>query len=198
LTRTRKAAAAALTIALALSAGAALSQEKKPKEAKPMENTIYSIPVKTIDGKDSSLAEYKGKALLIVNTASECGYTPQYAPLQKLFETYKDKGLTVVAFPANNFGAQEPGSSAEIKNFCSSKYKVTFPLYEKISVKGADIHPLYKHLTSQAGFTGDIKWNFNKFLVDPTGKVVARFDSKIDPMSAELTGKVEAALPKAN
>lgn len=187
----------AASILITLWAGSAPAVEAKSKEGKSMESApIYSIPVKTIDGQDSNLGVHKGKAILIVNTASECGYTPQYAPLQKLHETYRDRGFTVVAFPANNFGKQEPGTNAEIAQFCSTKYKVTFPLYEKVSAKGADIHPLYKYLTTQPGFEGDIKWNFNKFLIDPTGKVVARFDSGVDPMSSKLTAAVEGVLPK--
>lgn len=157
---------------------------------------VHSFTVKTIDGEEKSLADYKGKALLVVNTASKCGYTKQYASLEKLYEQYKDKGFEVLAFPANNFGGQEPGSDPEIKEFCLLKYKTTFPIFSKVSVKGGDITPLYAYLTAQSGFNGDIKWNFNKFLVDPDGKVVARFDSPVDPWDAQVVAKLEEILPK--
>jgi glutathione peroxidase len=157
--------------------------------------TVHSFTMKTIDGQPKALADYKGKTLLIVNVASKCGYTPQYAGLEALYKKYKDRGLVVLGFPANNFGQQEPGVNADIKNFCSLKYGVSFPLFSKISVKGADIDPLYKYLTTEAGFDGDITWNFNKFLVGPDGRVLARFDSKVEPLSKELTEKLEAALP---
>ncbi len=155
---------------------------------------IYSFAMKTIDGQDKSLADYKGKTLLVVNTASLCGYTPQYKTMQDLYQKYKDRGFEILAFPANNFGAQEPGSDQEIKTFCERQYRVTFPVFSKISVKGGDIHPLYQYLTTESGFPGDIKWNFNKFLIDPSGKVVARFDSKDDPISAQVAGEVEKVL----
>ncbi len=159
--------------------------------------SVYDFQVKTIDGKDASLAAYKGKALLIVNTASKCGYTPQYAGLEALYEKYKGKGLVVLAFPSNNFGGQEPGTNAEIKTFCELKYKTTFPLFEKIDVKGDAAAPLYKYLTSLPGKQGgEITWNFNKFLVAPDGTVVEHFDSKADPTGAALTQKVEQVLPK--
>jgi len=156
---------------------------------------IYGFTVKTIDDENKSLAEYKGKVFLIVNTASKCGFTPQYRTLEQLYETYKDRGLEILAFPANNFRDQEPGSNAEIKNFCFLNYKTTFPLFSKISVKGADIHPLYAYLTTQSGFNGDISWNFNKFLVAPDGEIVARFASNVDPMSPEIVNTVEKNLP---
>ena len=161
-----------------------------PSSGETMKN-IYSFTMKTIDGQDKSLADYQGKTLLVVNTASLCGHTPQYKTLQALYDKYKTQGLEILAFPANNFGAQEPGTDQEIKTFCSTKFNVTFPVFSKISVKGADIHPLYQYLTTESGFPGDIKWNFNKFLIDPSGKVVARFESGADPMSAEVVGEVE-------
>src|SRR6187455_3787524 len=139
-----------------------------------MTDSVYEIPVCTIDGKETTLGEYKGKALLIVNVASKCGLTPQYEGLEKLYEDYRDKGLEVLGFPANNFLGQEPGTNEEIKTFCKTKYNVTFPMFSKISVKGADIHPLYQFLTSKETdpqFGGDITWNFNKFLVDRSGKL---------------------------
>jgi len=134
---------------------------------------------------------------LIVNVASKCGYTPQYEGLQKIYQEYKDKGLVILGFPANNFKNQEPGTNEEIKEFCSLNYGVTFPLFAKISVKGDDIHPLYRYLTSQdtnPEFAGDISWNFNKFLVDPSGKVVARFESRDKPESEKVVAAIEVSL----
>ena len=158
--------------------------------------SVHDFKVKTIDGKEASLADYKGKALLIVNTASQCGYTPQYAGLEALYEKYRDRGFTVLGFPSNDFGAQEPGSNSEIKKFCELRYKTTFPLFSKIPVKGPDADPLYKYLTGLPGKQGGtITWNFNKFLISPDGKVVEHFDSRVEPMSPELTSKVEQILP---
>jgi len=153
--------------------------------------------MKSIDGKEVPLSSYSGKVLLIVNVASRCGFTPQYKNLEGLFRKYKDKGFVILGFPANNFGAQEPGTDAEIKIFCSTKYDVTFDLFSKISVKGSDQHPLYKFLTSEdtdPGFSGDIQWNFQKFLVGRNGKVIARFAPSVDPLSNEVTGAIEQAL----
>jgi len=151
-------------------------------------SSVYDFKLKDIDGNGFSLAKYKGKKVLIVNTASKCGFTPQYAELQKLADQYKDK-VVVVGFPANNFGQQEPGSALEIKSFCSKNYGVTFPLSEKVSVKGDDIAPLFKYLTTAENpdFTGEIKWNFEKFLIDENGKLVHRFRSQVTPLSPELT-----------
>jgi len=148
---------------------------------------IYSFKLKDINGKVIDLSQYKGKKILIVNTASECGYTPQYEDLQKLYEKYTSK-LVIIGVPANNFGGQEPGSNAEIKQFCT-KYKVSFPLAAKVSVKGADIDPMYKWLTEQENpdFKGDIKWNFEKFLIDENGKLIHRYRSSTKPMSENLT-----------
>ena len=160
--------------------------------------SVHDFKVKTIDGKEASLSDYKGKAVLIVNTASECGYTPQYAGLEALYEKYKSRGFTVLGFPSNDFGAQEPGTNAEIKKFCELRYKTTFPLFSKIPVKGPDADPLYKYLTGLPGKQGGpVTWNFNKFLVGPDGKVIEHFDSKVEPTSPELTGKLEQALPKS-
>jgi glutathione peroxidase len=168
----------------------------EPKGSTPMNaGSIYDIKVKTIDGRETTLADYRGQALLIVNTASECGFTPQYEGLEKLQQLYKDKGFTVLGFPSNDFGGQEPGTEAQIKSFCETKYKTTFPMFSKVQIKGSAAHPLYKYLTSQPSMTGDVTWNFNKFLVDPTGKLVARFDSKTEPTSIPLKDKVEAVLP---
>lgn len=157
--------------------------------------SIHDIPVKDIDGKDTSLKAYQGKVVLIVNVASHCGYTPQYKGLESIYEKYKDKGFVVLGFPCNQFGAQEPGSSTEIKEFCSSKYNVTFPLYSKIEVNGANRHPLYVALAGQQSpFPGDIKWNFSKFLIGRDGKILKRFEPKTTPESPELTSAVETAL----
>ena len=159
--------------------------------------SIYDFTMKTIDGKDTPLSDYKGKVVLIVNVASECGFTPQYKGLEELYMKYKDQGFTILGFPANNFGQQEPGTDAEIKTFCSSKYDVTFDLFSKISVKGDDQHPLYRYLTSDKTdpkYAGDVKWNFQKYLIDRNGNIVARFFSKVEPMSGDVTSAVEEAL----
>ena len=151
--------------------------------------SVYDFQLKSIDGESFSLAKYKGKKVLIVNTASKCGFTPQYAELQKLSEQYKGK-VVVVGFPANNFGQQEPGNATEIKSFCQKNYGVTFPLSEKVSVKGDEITPLFKYLISAPnpeGITGDVGWNFEKFLVDENGKLIHRFRSNVTPLSPELT-----------
>ena len=158
-------------------------------------DSIYDISLKDIDGKSTSLKACKGKVLLIVNVASQCGYTPQYAGLETLYEKYKDKGFSVLGFPCNQFGAQEPGTNEEIKQFCSSKYQVTFPLFDKIEVNGPNRHPLYLALAGKdSAFPGDIKWNFSKFLVGRDGKILKRFDSGTKPDSAELKQAVESAL----
>lgn len=159
--------------------------------------SVYDFRLKDIDGNDTSLEKYRGKVLLLVNVASECGLTPQYAELQQLHERYEDQGFVVLGFPANNFGAQEPGSDEEIKDFCSLNYRVTFPMFSKISVKGEGIHPLFKHLTGAdagARFGGDIKWNFNKFLVGKDGQVLARFEPQVKPSADEVVQAVEEAL----
>jgi len=152
---------------------------------------IYDFTPNSIDGKPSPLSVYKGKVVLVVNVASKCGYTPQYTGLEALYNKYKDQGVVVVGFPANNFGAQEPGTNEEIKTFCSRTYNVTFPMYSKISVKGSDQDPLYAYLTQSAG---EVKWNFTKFLVGKDGKVIAKFDSAVKPDSAELTSAIDKAL----
>jgi glutathione peroxidase len=158
---------------------------------------IQEIPLKDIDGKPTTLGAFAGKTVLLVNVASHCGYTPQYESLQAVHEKYKDKGFTVVGVPCNDFGAQEPGSNKEIKEFCSTKYKVTFPMLDKVHVKGPEQHPLYAHLTGKdAAFPGDVKWNFGKFLIGPDGKVLKRWDSKVTPDSTEITSAIEASLAK--
>jgi glutathione peroxidase len=157
-------------------------------------SSVHEFSLPAIDGAPAPLSAYKGKVVLIVNVASQCGFTPQYTGLEKLYEKYKDKGLVVLGFPANNFGAQEPGTNDEIKTFCTRNYHVTFPMYAKVSVKGTDKAPLYKYLTDSVG--GEVKWNFTKFLVDGDGKVISRFESAVEPESSELVGAVEKALKK--
>lgn len=158
-------------------------------------SSVQSIPLKDIDGKATSLKDYAGKVLLVVNVASKCGYTPQYEGLQALHTKYKDKGFSVLGFPCNDFGGQEPGSAEEIKSFCSSKFNVTFPLFEKLHVKGAEQHPLYAALTGPASpVPGDVKWNFGKFLIGKKGEILKRWDSKTKPDDRELTDAIEAAL----
>ena len=156
------------------------------------DSKIYDTEAKTINGEEITLNEFAGDVLLIVNTASECGYTPQYEGLQELYETYSDQGLTILGFPANNFGGQEPGSDEEILQFCEVNYGVEFPMFSKVSVKGNDIHPLFDYLTSTENedFKGEIRWNFEKFLVDRNGNLVRRFRSAVEPMSDELTRSI--------
>ncbi|MEZ5306841.1 MAG: glutathione peroxidase [Pyrinomonadaceae bacterium] len=159
--------------------------------------TFYEYDVLDIEGNTVNLGTYKNKVVMIVNTASKCGYTPQYEGLQKIYDKYKDRGFVILGFPANNFNGQEPGTNEEIKEFCTLKYKVTFPMFAKISVKGEDQAPLYKFLTSKDAVgdkAGDITWNFNKFLAGHKGNVVARFDSKATPESEEVTSAIEKAL----
>lgn len=154
--------------------------------------SIYDFKVEALDGGTIDFAQYKGKKILIVNTASECGYTPQYEGLEALYEKYKDR-LVIVGFPANNFGGQEPGSNTQIKEFCKKNYGVTFPMAAKISVKGDDAAPIYKWLCNKSEngvLDAEIKWNFNKFLLDENGKLITKFESKVTPMSEELTSKL--------
>ena len=157
---------------------------------------LYDFTLPSIDGNSTPLSTYKGKVILLVNVASRCGYTPQYSALESLYEKYKDAGLVILGFPANNFGAQEPGTNAEIRSFCSTKYNVTFPMFAKVSVKGDDTTPLYQYLTQKASpaVAGEIKWNFTKFLVDRNGHVVARFEPAVKPDSAEVVAAVEKLL----
>lgn len=167
-----------------------------PAAAKP-DPYVLGFTLKDIDGKDHDLSKHKGKVVLIVNVASQCGLTkPQYKGLQDLYTEYKDKGLVILGFPANNFREQEPGSDQEIKAYCEKNFGVTFPLFAKISVKGKDQHPLFARLASQPKpIGGDPNWNFTKFLVDREGKVVARFEPQADPMSKEIRGRIEELLP---
>jgi glutathione peroxidase len=156
---------------------------------------VQDIKIHTIDGKPTSLGDYKGKVVLLVNVASKCGLTPQYEALQKLQEKYAAKGFTVVGVPCNDFGGQEPGTTEEIQKFCKDNYQVSFPLLEKIHVKGTEQHPLYARLTGpDAEFPGDIKWNFGKFLIGKDGKVLKRFEPQTKPDSTEVSSAIEAAL----
>jgi glutathione peroxidase len=176
---------------------AALSRAGDKMEAATVANSIYDFTLKDIDGKEAALAQYRGKVLLLVNVASRCGFTPQYEGLEKVYLKYKDRGLVILGFPANNFMSQEPGTNEEIKTFCSLKYNVTFPMFAKISVKGADTHPLYKYLTDKQtdpDFAGEVKWNFNKFLVGRDGRVIGRFEPPVKPESPEVTQAIEKAL----
>lgn len=155
---------------------------------------VHDFSAKTIDGADKKLADYKGRVMLVVNVASKCGLTPQYEALEALHKAYSSKGLSVVGFPANEFGAQEPGTEADIKSFCTTNYGVDFDMMSKVVVKGAGIHPLFDYLTKQSKFSGDIAWNFAKFLVGKDGEVLARFEPKVDPASAEVKAAIERAL----
>jgi glutathione peroxidase len=179
-----------LLIVFSVGAAALGSGSYKPK-------SILDFTMQDIDGKDVKLKKFKGNVLLVVNVASKCGFTPQYEGLQAIYEKYKAQGFTVLGFPANNFRGQEPGTNEEIKEFCTSKYGVKFPMFAKISVAGEDQHPLYKFLTSKETnphFAGDIPWNFNKFLIDRKGKVVARFSHKEKPDGEAVTQAIEKYL----
>jgi glutathione peroxidase len=174
-----------------------LSLSTNASAARGAGGSIYDYTLKNIDQKEVNLGQYRGKVVLMVNVASRCGFTPQYEGLQKLYTTYQDRGFVILGFPANNFMSQEPGTDEEIKTFCSTKYNVTFPIFSKISVKGNDIHPLYKFLTSKdtnPDFGGDIKWNFSKFLLDKNGKIIARFEPAVKPESEPVTSAIEKAL----
>ena len=154
-------------------------------------SSLHEFTVNSIKGQPVNLADYKGKVLLVVNVASQCGYTPQYEGLEALYKRYKDKGVVVLGFPANNFGGQEPGTNEEIGSFCKSKFGVTFPMFSKISVKGGDKAPVYQFLTASGG---EIGWNFTKFLVGKDGKPIQKFDSSVEPESKELTSAIDKAL----
>ena len=162
----------------------------------PSDTSIYEFPLEDIDGNEMSLEKYKGQVLLVVNVASKCGYTPQYEGLQAIYEEYEDQGLVIVGFPANNFKGQEPGTEEDIKQFCTLNYGVTFPMTSKVSVLGEDQEPLFTYLTSQPNqdFEGEIKWNFEKFLIDREGNLVRRFRSAVKPESKELTDAIKEIL----
>jgi len=155
---------------------------------------IYGFTMKTIEGREQKLSDYRGHVLLVVNVASKCGFTPQYQGLEALYRKYRERGLVVLGFPANNFMGQEPGSDSEIQSFCQARFGVTFPLFSKISVKGTQIHPLYKYLTETAQPTGPISWNFNKFLIGRDGRITARWGSRTAPESKELIQQLEETL----
>ena len=165
--------------------------------AAPKEKSMYEFTMKDIDGRDVRLDAYRGKVAMVVNVASKCGLTPQYEGLQALYDKYKDRGFVILGFPANNFLGQEPGTEKEIKEFCTLKYNVNFPMFAKISVKGADQHPFYTYLTNpetDPKFAGDITWNFEKFLTDREGNIIARFSPKTPPDDPELVKTIESAL----
>jgi glutathione peroxidase len=157
--------------------------------------SLFDIKLRDLDGRATSLAPYQGRVLLIVNVASHCGFTPQYQALEAAYQTNQDRGLVVLGFPCNQFGGQEPGSNGEIKQFCTSKYAVTFPLFDKIEVNGPNRHPLYAALAGpDSPFPGDIRWNFTKFLIGRDGRILRRFDSKVKPDAPEITTAIAAAL----
>lgn len=196
--RTRGLLAAGLMAVIGAAALTPARAHEEKDKGEMASGGVLQFKVKDIDGKDVSLDTYRGKVLLIVNTASKCGYTPQYAGLEELYKKHQADGLVVLGFPCNDFGRQEPGSEAEIKKFCSEKYKVTFPMFSKVAVKGDGACDLYKFLTSKETnprFAGDIKWNFTKFLVDREGNVIGRFGSGDDPLTSKpLTEAVQKAL----
>jgi len=179
---------------LVINSQTAMSQSSGSSKTSMQAKSVLDFTMNTIDGKPRPLSSYKGKVLMIVNTASECGFTPQYETLEKLYETYKDSGFQILAFPANNFGKQEPGTNAEIKNFCSTQFHTTFDLFEKISVKGDDQHPLYQYITKESPCSGEVKWNFQKYLVDRSGRIVEKYFSITDPMSKKVRSEVEKLL----
>lgn len=165
-----------------------------------MSTALYDAPVSSLGGTPADLHDYEDQVVLVVNTASQCGLTPQYAGLQRLQERFADRGFTVLAFPCNQFGRQEPGSADEIRSFCSDRFGVTFPVFDKVEVNGSGRHPLYASLTQVPdtnGVDGDVQWNFEKFLVGPAGATVQRFRPQVDPESAELVEAIERALPQA-
>lgn len=188
---------AAFGIAATLSISAKEAAKGSLPTSSSTAKTVHDFALKNIEGQEVKLSTYKGKVALLVNVASKCGYTPQYEGLQAIYTKYQDKGFVILGFPANNFMGQEPGTNEEIKTFCQTKYNVSFPLFAKISVKGDDIHPLYQFLTSKEtnpDFGGDITWNFNKFLVDKNGKIIARFATKEKPEGEVITKAIEQAL----
>jgi glutathione peroxidase len=190
------------TIGLIAGVGSSELLELGPAQAK-QEGTVlmaaqtpmvYDFTLNDIDGNPVSLDQFRGKVLLLVNTASFCGNTPQYADLEKMYEQYREKGFEILAFPANNFGQQEPGTNEEIKTFCHTKYSLSFPLFSKISVNGDNKHPLYRYLTEQSPFPGEVEWNFQKYLVDRSGKIVARYHHRTKPLAPEVVQDVERVL----
>jgi glutathione peroxidase len=189
-------AAAMAVAAVAFTAQPATKSEATHTGEKTAMSTIdyLHIPFSTITGDTTNLNAFKGKVVLVVNVASKCGYTPQYAGLETLYRAKKDKGLVIIGFPANNFKEQEPGTNEEIMKFCQTTYDVTFPMMAKISVKGTDIHPLYAYLTKMSNLPGEIGWNFNKFLFDREGKLVARYDSPTKPDDPKMVAQIDSLL----
>lgn len=171
-----------------------LAQAKTRGTSRESDAKLYAFTMKTIDGKEKKLSDYKGKVLLIVNVASKCGFTPQYKGLESLYNKYKNKGFVILGFPENNFHGQEPGTNSEIKQFCTQNYGVTFDMFSKISVKGEDQSPLYKYLTEDTPVRGDVQWNFQKYLVDRDGNVVAKFEPGTEPLDKSVTTKIEELL----
>jgi glutathione peroxidase len=187
--------AASVTFASPARAEAPPSNDQAPDDP----TQVMSFTMERLEGGEEDLSAYQGKVVLIVNTASKCGLTSQYEGLQELYETYKDQGFVILGFPANNFMSQEPGSDEEIAQFCERNYGVTFPMFSKISVKGSDQHPLYAKLTSAPEpIGGEVKWNFQKYLVDPSGHVVAKFSPRTKPLNEQVTGKIEELLQQQN
>jgi glutathione peroxidase len=183
--------------ALAITMLTARAQDGQPKSPATQPAGPLDFTLDDIDGKPANLSDYRGKVVLLVNVASRCGNTPQYEGLEKLYRQHKDQGLVVIGIPANNFGGQEPGTNEQIKQFCSTKYDVTFPMMSKISVKGDDKHPLYKYLTESptaGAHAGEVTWNFAKFLIGRDGQVVARFDPKTRPEDPQITSAIQSAL----
>lgn len=183
-----------LTLAVAACKPGYAAETSTRSDAMP---PVYSFTLNDIDGKPLALNTFTGKVMLLVNTASMCGNTPQYEGLQTLYEQYRERGLEILAFPANNFGKQEPGTNEEIKSFCYTKYALEFPLFSKISVKGEDMHPLYHYLTTQSPFPGEIEWNFQKFLVNREGEIIARYRPGLKPLSPQIVQDIERALDKS-
>jgi len=186
-----------LPVTAFLSVAAAGEGKKENQKEETKMKSIYDFNAADIDGNDVNLADYKGKVLLIVNVASKCGFTPQYKGLESIYRKYKDRGFEILGFPSNDFMGQEPGTNEQIKSFCQLNYQVSFPLFSKITVKGKNIHPLYKFLTEKStdpDFAGGITWNFNKFLIDRKGSIVNRFGSRAEPQSPEVTKAIELAL----
>ena len=181
-----------MLIALFIAQTILMAQSKEKQMEKPL--SLYSFTMKTIDGNDKKLSDYKGKVLLIVNVASKCGHTPQYKGLEAIYEKYKDRGFMILGFPANNFLWQEPGTNEEIKKFCSLNYGVKFDIFSKISVKGDDQHPLYRYLTEDSPFPGSVKWNFQKYLIDRNGNVVGKFSPGTEPTEKEVIDEIEKFL----
>lgn len=172
------------------------SGSKKGKENTELNKNIYDLSVKTMEGESKKLSDYSGKVLMIVNVASKCGYTPQYEGLENIYKKYRDNGFEILAFPCNDFGGQEPGTNEEIRTFCESKYDITFPLFDKVRVLGDQKSPLYERLINNSNPTGDIGWNFEKFLISAKGDIVSRFKSKISPESDEIISAIEKELSK--